>query len=143
MIQRLNDTHLEGVAELERLCFSAPWTKASLTLLLRDGNYGTVALEGETVVSYAGLIRALDEGEITNVATHPDHRKRGYAKQVLLELIETARTEGLVRITLEVRVSNAAARSLYTALGFGDCGIRKNFYACPREDGIVMELLLK
>lgn len=142
MIERLNDTHLEGVAELERLCFSAPWSKESLTLLLRDENYGMVAIEKNAVVSYAGLICALDEGEITNVATHPNHRNRGYAKQVLLELIATARAAGLVRITLEVRVSNLAARSLYASLGFRDCGLRKNFYAAPREDGIVMELLL-
>lgn len=141
MTERLNESHLDGVAELERLCFSAPWSKDSLRLLLRDGNYGTVALDGGTVVSYAGLIRALDEGEITNVATHPDHRKKGHARSVLLALIETARETGLVRITLAVRVSNTAARELYTSLGFRDCGLRKNFYARPREDGAIMELL--
>lgn len=142
MIERLNESHLDGVAELERLCFSAPWSKDSLALLLRDGNLGTVALDGDTVVSYAGFVRALDEGEITNVATHPDHRKKGHARNVLLSLIEAAREAGLVRITLEVRVSNAAARSLYASLGFRDCGLRKNFYAAPREDGIIMEILL-
>ena len=142
MTERLRTEHLDGVAALEQLCFCAPWSKESLTLLLRDGNLGVVALECDTVVSYAGLVRALDEGEITNVATHPDHRKKGYARQVLLSLIQAAKSEGLVRITLEVRVSNTAARALYSSLGFRDCGIRKNFYALPREDGVIMELLL-
>ena len=142
MIARLKDSHLDGVAELERLCFSAPWSRDALGLLLRDGNLGTVALDGDTVVAYAGLVRALDEGEITNVATHPDHRKKGYARNALLLLIDTAREAGLVRVTLEVRVSNAAARALYASLGFRDCGLRKNFYTAPREDGIIMELFL-
>lgn len=142
MTERLNESHLEGVAELERLCFAAPWSKSSLGLLLHNGNFGTVALDHGSVVSYAGLVRALDEGEITNVATHPNHRKKGHAKNVLLHLIETAREAGLIRITLEVRVSNTAARALYTSLGFKDCGLRKNFYASPREDGIIMELSL-
>lgn len=142
MIERLHETHLESVAELERLCFSSPWSKDALHLLLRDGNCGTVALKGNTVVSYAGLVRALDEGEITNVATHPEHRGRGYAKQALLELIGMARAEGIVRITLEVRESNTPARALYTALGFRDCGIRKGFYSFPKENGVVMELSL-
>ena len=124
MTERLNESHLDGVAELERLCFPSPWSREALGLLLRDGNFGIAALEGNTVVSYAGLVRALDEGEITNVATHPDHRKKGHARAVLLALIEAAREVGLVRITLEVRVSNTAARALYASLGFRDCGLR-------------------
>ena len=142
MTERLNESHLDGVAELERLCFPSPWSREALGLLLRDGNFGTATLDGDTVVAYAGLVRALDEGEITNVATHPDHRKKGYARAVLLALIEAAREAGLVRITLEVRVSNAAARALYASLGFRDCGLRKNFYSSPREDGVIMELSL-
>lgn len=142
MTERLNESHLDGVATLEQLCFSAPWSRNSLSLLLRNGNFGTVALDGDLVVSYAGLVRALDEGEITNVATHPDHRQKGYARQVLLALIQTAKSEGLVRITLEVRVSNTAARTLYTSIGFEDCGVRKGFYANPKEDGVIMELHL-
>ena len=140
MTERLRKEHLDGVAALEQLCFSAPWSKESLTLLLHDGNLGAVALNGETVVSYAGLVRALDEGEITNVATHPDHRQKGYARQVLLTLIEAARSAGLVRITLEVRVSNTAARALYTSLGFKPCGVRKNYYTSPREDAALYVL---
>ncbi len=143
MTVRLTESHLEGVAALETLCFAEPWSKTALTLLLRDGNMGFVALQDGDVAAYVGLVRALDEGEITNVATHPDHRRRGLAREVLAALLGEAKASGLVRITLEVRVSNTPAKALYTSLGFRSCGIRKGFYAHPREDGEIMELLLK
>ncbi len=143
MTVRLTESHLEGVAALETLCFAEPWSKTALTLLLRDGNMGFVALQDGDVAAYVGLVRALDEGEITNVATHPHHRRRGLAREVLAALLGEAKASGLVRITLEVRVSNTPAKALYASLGFRSCGIRKGFYAHPREDGEIMELLLK
>ncbi len=133
---------LPAVAELEALCFGNPWSENALSLLLREGNFGVVALEEDEVCAYVGLVVALDEGEITNVATHPKHRRQGYAREALLTLINEARRRGLCRVSLEVRESNSAARALYESLGFTLCGKRKNFYSRPREDGLILEKIL-
>ncbi len=138
MTERLNESHFDGVAELETLCFSQPWSKQALAHL----NMGIVAVEDGKIAAYVGLVRALDEGEITNVATHPDYRRRGLAKEAVTALIREAKAEGICRITLEVRVSNTAAKALYHSLGFRVCGLRKGFYSHPREDGEIMELLI-
>lgn len=134
---RLGKRHLEEVAEIERLCFHNPWSAESLSLLLKDENFAYVALDGDRAVAYAGLVTALDEGEITNVATHPDYRRRGLAREVLSALLGAVGARGIRRVTLEVRPSNVAALSLYGSLGFRECGRRRNFYSFPREDALL------
>lgn len=138
----LEAAHLPMVAELEALCFDRPWSEQALGHLLQDGNFGVVALKDGRVSAYAGLVVALDEGEITNVATHPDFRRQGCARAVLLSLLDEAKTRGLCRVSLEVRESNAGARALYESLGFALCGRRKNFYSQPREDGLILEKIV-
>ena len=135
----LERAHLPAVAELEALCFPHPWSEAALAHLLKEKNFGIVTLDGSAVLAYAGLVVALDEGEITNVATHPSHRRRGAARATLLALVEEAKARGIGRLTLEVRESNAAARELYASLGFTPCGTRKGFYTSPREDALILE----
>ncbi len=141
-ISEMREEHISGVAALEALCFTQPWSEHALSHLLKSGNMGFIALENGKITAYAGLVRALDEGEITNVATHPDFRRRGLAKQVITALLTKAKENGICRITLEVRTSNIAAKSLYASLGFCICGMRKNFYAQPRENGEIMEIIL-
>ena len=138
----LERAHLSAVAELEALCFSAPWSENALGHLLTGENFGVVAVLDGAVCAYVGLVVALDEGEITNVATHPSYRRRGLARAVLVSLIDEAKKRGLCRVSLEVRESNAAAISLYESLGFALCGKRKNFYSRPREDGLILEKIL-
>jgi ribosomal-protein-alanine N-acetyltransferase len=138
----LERAHLPAVAELEALCFAHPWSEKALEHLLEEKNFGAVALEDGKLLAYAGLVTALDEGEITNVATHPDHRRRGAARAALGLLLEQAWARGICRVTLEVRESNVAAQTLYTSLGFTLCGKRKGFYSSPREDALVLEKVL-
>ncbi len=90
------------------------------------------------VVAYGGMVVVLDEGQITNIATHPDFRQQGLGERVVRAIIDYASESGLVSISLEVRESNAAAISLYEKLGFLSFGVRRNFYTSPRENGIVM-----
>ena len=82
-----------------------------------------------------------DEWEITNVAVDPDFRRQGMGEALMRALADKAAQAGVARISLEVRVSNGAAIGLYRKLGFVDCGVRKNFYSAPREDGVIMEKL--
>ena len=138
-ITRFSPCHVPQVAAIERMCFSQPWSEESLAMPA-TGEYGCgmVCLEEGAVVAYACMVSVLDEGQIVNVATHPDHRRRGYAREVLLALLELAREQGITTLTLEVRASNCGARSLYRSLGFRDVGTRRDFYTHPREDAIIM-----
>ena len=130
---------LPDVAALERTVFKHPWSEAALTLLCGETAFGYAALEAGVVAAYGGMLTVLDEGQITNIATHPDHRKRGLATAVLHALLEEARRRGLTFVTLEVRESNAAAIALYEKNGFQTVGRRPRFYTEPTEAALVMK----
>ena len=137
--QLVTSAHLPEIAALERACFGEPWSEEALALLCTDTAFGIVAVgEDGEVLSYAGMLTVLDEGQVTNVATHPDHRGRGLATAVLESLLAVAVERGLASVSLEVRESNLSAISLYRRFGFAEVGRRKNFYTAPREDALVM-----
>ena len=132
--------HLDEVAELERLCFSVPWSRNMLAEELENAlSAMLVALDDQgRVAGYAGLQVILDEGYITNVAVRPDCRRQGVAGQILQVFLDFAQAQGLAFLTLEVRASNQAAILLYGSRGFRGMGRRKNYYEHPREDAIIM-----
>ena len=132
--------HLDEVAELERICFSAPWSRNMLAEELDNAlSAFLVALDDEgKVVGYAGVQVILDEGYITNVAVRPEYRRRGVAAQLLEVFIAFAEGNRLAFLTLEVRASNQAAIVLYGRHGFRSAGRRRNYYEHPREDAIIM-----
>lgn len=137
--ERLTEKSLDGVAELERLCFSQPWSKSSLELLTKEGiGVGMVCSKDGTVCAYGGMMVAVDEGQITNIATHPDYRRQGYGRAIVEALIKYARMNGLDSVSLEVRESNKAAIDLYMKLGFKVEGKRKDFYTKPTESALIM-----
>ena len=139
-VTRLCEAHIPAVADIERLCFSQPWSERALRLLLIDGQgVGYVALEADgRAVGYAGMFLAPDEGQIASVAAHPAFRRRGAGRAVLRALIADAAARELERLVLEVRVSNRPARTLYLSEGFVEAGLRRGFYTHPREDAVVM-----
>ena len=136
----MNGDHLDEVAELERVCFSTPWSRNMLSEELEnDCSAMLVALDGQDyVVGYAGVQVILDEGYITNVAVRPEYRRRGVAGKLLRVFLDFAKAHQLAFLTLEVRASNAPAMALYEGLGFRDVGRRKNYYEHPREDAVIM-----
>ncbi len=137
--ERLGEAALDGVCELERLCFSEPWSRTSLELLTKDGiGVGMVCSSGGVICAYGGMIVAVDEGQITNIATHPDFRRMGYGRAIVEALIKHAKYNGLASISLEVRESNKAAIELYTKLGFKVEGKRRDFYKKPTENALIM-----
>ena len=138
-IVRVEKEHLVGLAALESICFAAPWSAKALELLLGDAAMGLAWLDEDGApVAYVGMVTVLDEGQITNVATHPSCRRRGLADKLLSALITQARARGLSTLSLEVRESNAAAISLYQKHGFAVVGRRNHFYKNPREHALVM-----
>ncbi|MBO7274391.1 MAG: ribosomal protein S18-alanine N-acetyltransferase [Clostridia bacterium] len=130
------------MAELEQLCFADPWSEKALELLLGDGAYGAVCLQDGRVMAYGGVLWAPDEGQITNIATHPDARRCGMGAAVLEHLIAEACSRGCDQLSLEARVSNIGAIALYERYGFLKMGLRRGFYKHPTEDAFVMCLPL-
>ena len=137
-VERLTAAQLSSVAELEKLCFSEPWSENALALLLTDAAIGAVCLMDDRVVAYGGMLLAPGEGQILNIATHPLARRQGAARAVIDYLLTEAKAAACTSVVLEVRASNAAAIALYTSHGFAAAGIRKRFYRNPTEDAFVM-----
>lgn len=132
--------HLDEVAELERICFSTPWSRNMLAEELDNAlSAFLVALdESGKVVGYAGLQVVLDEGYITNVAVRPECRRQGIAGKLLQVFLDFAQGNHLAFLTLEVLASNYDAIALYGSRGFRSVGRRKNYYEHPKEDAIIM-----
>ena len=135
----INASHLDAIAEIEALCFSEPWSARALELLLGDAAIGAVATHEGRVIAYGGMILAPDEGQITNIAVHPDFRRRGCARAILHALHVEAEQRKFEQIVLEVRASNAAAIALYESEGYASVGRRRGFYRMPTEDALVMQ----
>lgn len=135
----MDRSHLKGVAELERLCFSTPWNEAMLEEELYNDTASFLVAEGPdgTVAGYAGLHVILDEGYIDNVAVRPDQRRQGIADR-LLEVFCRFGAAHLRFLTLEVRPSNTAAVALYEKHGFREAGRRRDYYDAPREDALLL-----
>lgn len=133
--------HTARLAELEKLCFSEPWSEnALLEEIDNPAAYFIAAVDGEEVLGYGGMHTVFGESYIDNIAVFPEYRGRGVGRAVTQALIEKAKENGGVFITLEVRASNTPAITLYTSLGFETVGVRKHFYTEPEEDAVLMTL---
>ena len=138
-IRRICEKDLERLTDLERECFSVPWSAESLRMLLQDNFIAFCAEDDDgTVQAYAGMMYVLDEGQIVNVATAKAARRRGLAEQLLRRLLEQARQQGITFLSLEVRQGNLPAQELYRKLGFSFAGVRPNYYVKPRENALIM-----
>jgi len=141
---KLTEAHIPQMVELEKLCFSMPWTADMIRSELNNPScLYLAAVDGDTLVGYIGVQTVLDEGYINNVAVRPEYRRRGIAAALISLLAEQAQAIGLAFMTLEVRESNAPAIALYEKLGFTTVGRRKNYYEKPREDAILMTIFFK
>lgn len=135
----MNRGHIDALAQIEKLCFTAPWSANALRdELEQEAAVFYVAVADDTPVGYAGMSVVLDEGYIANIAVHPDCRRQGCATALLTRLCEYARDNGLALLTLEVRRSNSAAIRIYEKAGFQNLGARPGFYENPKEDALIM-----
>lgn len=125
--------------KLERECFELPWSRAAFENEFVNMCAHYVVLENDAgVVGYAGMWIVIDEAHVTNVAVRPDHRRRGFGRLLMLELMRRAADNGIDVMTLEVRQSNHIAQALYRDLGFTWCGLRKKYYSDNGEDAVIM-----
>ena len=139
----MNETHVSAIAEIEKLCFSDPWSENSISSELSSRiSYWLVATEGGAVLGYIGSQSVLGESDMMNVAVHPEHRRKGIAQMLIMALMQGLKERGNHNLSLEVRASNAPAITLYDKLGFEAVGRRPNYYRHPKEDALILRKAL-
>ena len=139
IIENMTADRVSQVAELEKLCFSDPWSENSVASELKNPlSYWLVALDGDRLLGYVGSQTVVGETDMMNVAVHPEYRRRGVAEKLILALVEGLKGMESHCLTLEVRASNAPAIALYEKLGFAQVGLRKNYYRNPKEDALIL-----
>ena len=139
ILETMHAVHVAQIAQLEKICFSDPWSERSIASELDNKlAFWLVATEGETVAGYIGSQTVMEETDMMNVAVHPDFRRQGIAEALVNTLVANLQKMGSHCLTLEVRASNAPAIALYGKLGFAEIGRRKNYYRNPREDALIL-----
>lgn len=138
-ILRMNESHVAPIADLEKICFSDPWSEKSVASELNNPlSLWLVAMEGQQVAGYIGSQSVEGEADMMNVAVHPDFRRQGIAQSLITALEEMLKKKCIHCLTLEVRASNKSAIALYEKLGFVSVGCRPNYYRHPKEDALIL-----
>jgi len=128
------------VLEIERLSFRSPWPAHAFEQELtanRLAHY-VVVRRDDRVIGFAGVWLMVDEAHITTFGVHPDERRHGIGRRLLLRLADLAAELRASQMTLEVRASNLPAQALYRSFGFADSGLRIAYYSDDGEDALVM-----
>ncbi|NLN18579.1 MAG: ribosomal protein S18-alanine N-acetyltransferase [Firmicutes bacterium] len=135
---RLRD--LPDILRIEKASFTTPWSENAFLSELLENDYAfyLVARVGEQAVGYVGVWLIAGEGHITNIAVHPDYRRQGLGRRLMMAIEQLCRERRISRMTLEVRRSNAIAQSLYRQLGYVGAGYRRGYYRDNNEDALIM-----
>ena len=136
----MNVDDIDQVMEVEHNSFTLPWSRESFYNEIIKNQFAVyLVLEDEgRVIGYCGVWLVVDEAHITNIALLPEYRGRKLGEALLKKIIEVAIERGAKTMTLEVRMSNMIAQSLYRKLGFEGGAIRKRYYTDNQEDALVM-----
>ena len=140
IVRPMLTSDLDTILQIERASFSTPWCLEAFKTELKDNEYARylcLELNGQ-VIGYMGLWFILDEGHITNIAINPNYRGQRWGEFLMKSVMDKMAEQGMERMTLEVRVSNSTAQSLYHRLGFTTAGVRKGYYADTGEDALIM-----
>jgi ribosomal-protein-alanine N-acetyltransferase len=131
---------LPAVHDIEQVSFRTPWPPHAYRTELETNRLATyvVARIDGRVVAYAGMWLMVDEAHITTFAVDPRWRRRGIGERLLLALLDLAMERRAREATLEVRLSNLAARRLYEKYGFRPVGLRPRYYSDDSEDALIM-----
>lgn len=136
----LGESHLCSVAELESEVSSEPWSLAlfrgELEVSEASRNW-LVAHQNGHLVGFGGMMFVDHEAHLMNIAIDPDRQGEGIATELLRRLVIEAIGRGVTDVTLEVRVGNEPAQSLYRRFGFGPVGVRPKYYA-DKSDALIM-----
>lgn len=141
-----DEQDVDSILKIERLCYGGqtPWNRTAILHEIRYNKnaFYIIMYDDELPVAFIGAWYVANEAHITNVATAPAYQNKGIATYLLKEIIRVAIDEQIDKVTLEVRVSNHTARSLYRSLGFEAGRVKKGYYANDHEDALEMVLTL-
>jgi len=137
-VMRLED--LGEVQRIEQASFTTPWPENAYRSELVTNRLASylVARIGGRIVAYGGMWLMVDEAHITTFAVHPAWRRQRIGERLLLAFLDLARDRHAREATLEVRLSNLAARRLYEKYGFRPVGLRPRYYSDNNEDALIM-----
>lgn len=138
-VRPMREEDIKAVANIEKLCFSKPWSEDGIkSELTNDKAHFFVATKLGTVCGYIGMHIVLDECYIANVAVSPKWQKSHIGLSLAQKAVSVAEEKSCRFVSLEVRKSNRPAISLYEKCGFVPMGERKGFYSEPTEDALIM-----
>ena len=138
-IREMKREDVPAISELEKLCFSDPWSESSIASELDNPlSYWLVAEDNGKIAGYVGSQSVLDAADMMNLAVSPDCRQQGVGQALVNGLVEHLQQKNVIALLLEVRVSNTPAISLYEKLGFIQVGRRPKYYHNPREDALIL-----
>ena len=132
---------LGAIESIERASYPTPWSRAMFASELAKPSsisLGAFSTEDGELVGYLIISRYVDAWHVMNVAVAPGRRREGIASALLRQLIDETRSDARRGYTLEVRVSNVGAISLYERFGFRPKGVRRGYYTDNREDALIM-----
>lgn len=140
VVRRMTMDDLDGVMLVEVDSFLTPWSRSAFEEELSQNRLARylVAVDNGAVIGYAGTWLVINEAHVTNVAVSGQRRREGIGRLLMEKLMDLSRDSGMDSMTLEVRVSNEAARHLYQQLGFVEAGLRKNYYSETKEDALIL-----
>lgn len=141
-IRKMEFKDIPEVVEIDRSSFTLPWSERAFTYEVQENHAArcwVTEVEGR-VVSMLVLWIILDEAHIATLATHPHFRRRGFARQILLKSLVSARDEGVEKALLEVRARHLVAQKFYCDIGFGEVGRRRMYYRDNGEDAVLMTM---
>ena len=138
-IVKMQPEHVAAVAEMERQCFSDPWSEKSVASELDNPLSLWLIAEADGVIAgYVGSQTVLDSADMMNLAVSQDFRRQGIGEQLVNSLTEALAEKGVKTLLLQVRISNEPAKQLYQKLGFEIVGKRPRYYEKPREDALIL-----
>ena len=132
------------VVAIEEAIYPHPWTHGNFSDSLAAGYHCWIVECGGEIAGYTVVAIAAEEGHLLNLSVAAPWQRQGVGRQLLAFVLRLARDYSTVKIVLEVRPSNLAARALYAAAGFAEVGLRRGYYPAGegREDAVVLELSL-
>lgn len=143
--RRMTAGDLDAVVAIEEAVYPHPWTRGNFRDSLAAGYHCWIVECGGEIAGYTVVMIAAGEAHLLNLSVAGPWQRRGVGRELLEFVLKLARGHGTARILLEVRPSNRAARSLYTAAGFTEITTRRAYYpaGAAREDAIVLQLKLQ
>lgn len=138
-IRLMRETDVPAVRELEVMCFADAWSEMLLMQGLgsRLDTFLVLEMDGR-ICGYANLRVIAGEAEVERIAVHPRMRGRGLGRELMEQMVFSAREQGASDMTLEVRAGNERAIKLYASCGFEKEAVRRGYYREPVEDAVIM-----